>query len=171
VLHYKIVVACTEALSLQDLIEFFPEHAAEIKPAVDLLLEKQILTKDSNSRLSCTISNRNIAALNPFTKSYTKMFGKLFEELHSTAGEIGLNHRNLTPYIRSALLVEYLTPEQLRTLRADFLTFREKLQKFVHENRSDEISKRRSRKNLVAVVCLMAPINKASFIRNPQFHA
>lgn len=168
-LHYKLFVASIRPQTTEELHELFCEfNFEEIGSALSELCEAKVLNKNHQNQYSCHEGQESNLYLPPNSPSYRKLLMSLMNELHQTNIDFTTLYRGLKPYVRSALMVEFLTPEQIRTLKHDLVAIRNKVQAFDRLNRADALNRKSSQKNLIAIASYVAPLNKSSFIRNPE---
>lgn len=160
--HFKIMKALSFPRTEQELKEFFPDCPRMSEIVSEMLKREIILEEEGAYRVNA--SHFQVATVD-FSEGFTEMLLKLTKEMHETTVNCERKRRDLIKYIRNMLICDYLTPEQMMSLRQQLLNVFKEFRRYVGRNRLDLQYQGIAKKNLVAMITLMAPLNSLRFLQ------
>ncbi|MDB5037287.1 MAG: hypothetical protein JWQ35_815 [Bacteriovoracaceae bacterium] len=167
--RYRIMKALSLPRTERELVHLFPE-CRDVEKIVKQLLEKKIILELGSAKETTYRLNANAFQLATvdFVEGYTDLLLKNVLDIHDTTVTIEEVRPDLIKFIRNMMVVDYLTPEQMITLRDRLLSVFAEFRRFVGRNRMDTSYAAVAKENLVCLVTLMAPLNRATFLKRPK---
>ncbi len=167
--NYRLMKALSLPRTENELVEMFPEcdRVSQIlKSLLDLKIIRENKSADSHT-YRVNASAFQLATID-FVDGYTELLLSNVKDVHETTVEVDRIRNDLVKFIRNVMVVDYLTPEQMMTLRDRLVSVFAEFRRFVGQNRLDSSYAAIAKENLVCLITLMAPLNRKKFLNRPK---
>lgn len=164
--HFRLMKALGMPRTEKELVELFPE-CPRVSNILKLLLEKKIIEQRKTPEkivYRVHASAFQLATID-FVEGYTQMLLANTRDVHETTVLVDAHRRDLIKYVRNVMAIDYLTPEQMMTLRERLIAVFAEFRRFVGQNRMDSAHSQVAKENLVCLITLMAPLNRKTFLK------
>ncbi len=164
--HFKILKALGLQRTEKELIKLFPEcsHIPEILS--DLLRMKFILKQDTGDGAFFRVNASPFQLTSiDFVDGYPELLVEIVKEMQQTIAICERERRDLIKFIRYMFVVDYLTPEQMMSLRDRLRAVYNEFRDAVGRNRMDPSYGTVAKDNLVGFVTIVAPLNRTTFLQ------
>jgi hypothetical protein len=164
--RYRMMKALSLPRTESELSRLLPE-CTQLHSILRSLVERKIVLeiaspKDPIYRVNA--STFQLATID-FVEGYTELLLANAKSAHETTVEIERIRPDLIKFIRNMMVVDYLTPEQMITLRDRLVSTFAEFRKFVGHNRMDSSYAAVAKQNLICFITLMAPLNRTTFMK------
>jgi hypothetical protein len=159
--HYRIMKALSLPRTERELVQLFPE-CSKLSAVLKALVDKEVVLQITSAKepvYRVNASAFQLATID-FVEGYTDLLLSNAKLVHETTVDIERLRPDLIKFIRNMMVVDYLTPEQMITLRDRLVSVFAEFRRFVGHNRMDSSYAAVAKQNLVCLVTLMAPLNR-----------